>query len=317
MCVKQISTSSSAEALSDRLRYPSFLRTIPSDIHQTKALAKLMSYFEWEWVGVVHGDDDYGKNALQGFLGNAENENICTAFIEPLPHYLDFKDIDMLIQRLVQTIQNSTAKIVLVILREELVYKLFTEVIKQNISRTWIASDAWSASQNISQMKGIDSIGDVFGLSFITGPIPGFKEYLQNLAIAPGAENRFIEEYQKLGKEKDYLTKIVDITQAFADRLALLSVAHSLRTLLKCDQTACPGNKDFPPFEVSTMWRHVLKSSNFVQMKCFNKKVLLIIFLPASQRTETGQLYSGQSNLLLQCIWKFCEWLPFVELGTK
>lgn len=253
MC-KQISGSSSAEALSDRLRYPSFLRTIPSDIHQMKALAKLMTYFEWDWVGVIHGDDDYGKNALQGFLDNAENENVCTAFIETLPYYLDFKDIDNMIQKVVQTIQNSTANVVLIILREELVHKLFTEVIKQNISRTWIASDAWSVSRNISDMNGINNIGDVFGFSFITGPNPGFNEYLQNLAITLGTENRFIEEYQKLGKDKDYLTKVVDINQVYADRLAVLSIAHSLKKILKCNQTTCPGNKDFPPYEVSSTW---------------------------------------------------------------
>lgn len=251
MC-NQISASSSAEALSDRLRYPSFLRTIPSDIHQAKALVKLMSHFEWEWVGVIHGDDDYGKNALQSFLNNAAVENICPAFIETLPYYLDFEDIDNLIQKVVQTIQNSTAKVVLVILREELVHKLFTEVIRQKILRTWIASDAWSVSQNISHLKGINNIGDVFGFGFITGPNPGFKEYLQDLAATPGTKNKFIEEYQKLGNDKDYLTNEVDIRHAYADRLAVLSVAHSLKTILKCNQTACPGDKDFHPYKVSS-----------------------------------------------------------------
>ncbi|KAF5889411.1 G-protein coupled receptor family C group 6 member A-like, partial [Clarias magur] len=244
-----ISASSSAEALSDRLRYPSFLRTIPSDVYQMKALAKLMSNFDWDWVGVVHSDDDYGKSALQGFLDNAEKENVCTAFIETLPYYLDFKNLDNMIQKVVQTIQNSTAKVVLVILREELVHKLFMEVIRQNISRTWIASDAWSVSYNISHMSGINSIGDVFGFSFITGSNPGFEEYLQNLAITPGTENVFIEEYRKFGNDKDFLTKVVDITQAYADRLAVLSIAHSLKKILKCNQTACPGNKDFAPYE--------------------------------------------------------------------
>lgn len=263
MC-KQISASSTAEALSDRLRYPSFLRTIPSDIHQAKALAKLMSHFKWEWVGVIHGDDDYGNNALQGFLNNAEHENVCTAFIKMLPYYLDFKDIDNLIQDVVRTIQNSTAKVVLVILREELVHKLFTEVIKQNISRTWIASDAWSVSYNISHMKGINNIGDVFGFSFITGPNPGFKEYLQNLANIPNTENKFLQEYLKLGNDNSFLTNVVDFSQAYPDRLAVLSIAHSLKTILKCNQTACPGNKDFPPYEVSYMEECYMTNASLV-----------------------------------------------------
>ncbi|KAI5618796.1 G-protein coupled receptor family C group 6 member A-like precursor [Silurus asotus] len=248
--VPQISSSSSAEALSDRLRYPSFLRTIPSDLHQTKAWAKIMSYFKWDWIGVIYGDDDYGKNAFQSFLDEAEKKNVCTAFTETLPYYLDFKNIDRLIQNVVQTIQDSKAKVILVILREEVVYKLFSEVIKQNISRTWIASDAWSMSYNISRMNGINSIGDVFGFSFITGPNPGFKEYLQRLTITPGTENKFIEEYLKFGNDKDYLLKIVDISQTYAERLAVLSIAYSLKKILKCNQTSCPGDKDFPPYQL-------------------------------------------------------------------
>lgn len=209
-----------------------------------------MSHFEWDWVGVIHGDDDYGKNALQSFLNNAENGNICTAFIETLPYYLDFNDINTMIKKVVQSIQISTAKVVLVILREELVQKLFIEVIKQNISRIWIASDAWSVSYIISRIKGINNIGDIFGFNFITGPMPGFKEYLQNLTISPNTGNKFIEEYLKLGIDNNYLTNVVDINQAYVDQLAVLSIAHSLKKILKCNQIACPGNKDFAPYEV-------------------------------------------------------------------
>lgn len=211
-----------------------------------------MSHFDWDWVGVIHGDDDYGNNAFQSFLKNAEDENVCTAFIETLPYYLDFQDIDDLIEKVVQTIRNSTAKVVILILREEIVHKFFTEVIKQNISRTWIASDTWAVSYNISLMQGINNIGDIFGFSFITGPNPGFKEYLQNVATNPNAtNNKFIEEYLKLDRENDFLTNEVDVSQTYAERLAVLSIAYSLRAVLKCNQTVCSGNRDFLPYEVS------------------------------------------------------------------
>ncbi|KAL7872909.1 hypothetical protein AOLI_G00119800 [Acnodon oligacanthus] len=255
--VPQISTSASAEALSDRKRYPAFLRTVPSDIHQTKALAKFMAYFGWDWVGVVHGDDNYGEDAFHSFLVDAETENVCAAFEETLPHYLDCKDIDTRIQKVADTIQQSRAKVVLLILKEELVKKLFIEMINRNISRTWIASDAWSISVDIAQMVGINKVGDIFGFSFITGTNPGFKEYLQKLTIPPGAENKFIEEYQQMGKSTDYLTKAVHIDIAYGERLAVLSIAHALRKLLGCNETACPGEKDLPPWKLLRELRNI------------------------------------------------------------
>ncbi|KAF4102527.1 hypothetical protein G5714_017327 [Onychostoma macrolepis] len=216
--VPQISTTSSAQTLSDRVRYPAFLRTIPSDVHQTKALINFMKHFHWDWVGVVYGDDDYGKNALQSFLADSEAADICHAFKEVLPHYLAHNEIDKRIQEVAETIRLSEAKVVVLILKEELVSKLFKEMIRQNISRTWIASDAWSMSRNISQMEGINQLGDIFGFTFITGPNPGFKEFLQQLTLAPGSVNLFLEEYKQLGKDTGFLTEAVDISMTYGER---------------------------------------------------------------------------------------------------
>ncbi|TRY55545.1 hypothetical protein DNTS_003668 [Danionella cerebrum] len=248
--VPQISTTSSAQTLSDQVRYPAFLRTIPSDIHQTKALTNFMKHFQWDWVGVVYGDDDYGKNAFQSFTADAGTADICQAFNEVLPHYLANSDIDNRIQAVVETIRSSEAKVVLLILKEELVFQLFQEMIRQNISRTWIASDAWSMSKRISRMDGINKIGDIFGFTFITGPNPGFKEFLYKLSLAPGSVNLFLEEYKQLGKDKGFLTNAVDISITYGDRLAVWSIVHALKRLLNCSETECTGEKDFPPWKL-------------------------------------------------------------------
>lgn len=209
-----------------------------------------MKHFHWNWVGVVYGDDDYGKNALQSFSADAEDADICQAFKEVLPHYLAHDEIDKRIQEVAETIRSSEAKVVLLILKEELVSNLFKEMIRQNISRTWIASDAWSMSRNISRMDGINRVGDIFGFTFITGPNPGFEEFLQQLTLAPGSVNLFLEEYKQLGKDTGFLTEAVDISITYGERLAVWSIAHALKRLLNCSETDCPGERDFPPWKV-------------------------------------------------------------------
>ncbi|XP_073673084.1 olfactory receptor CB1 [Garra rufa] len=263
--VPQVSSSSSSPVLSDKLRYPSFMRVIPSDIYQAQALVKLMTHFSWNWVGVVYGDDDYGRAAYQSFMQESERK-ICADFEKVLPHYLDHVDIDKHIKVVAQTIRKSEAKVVLLILKPELVEKLFKEMIQTNTSRIWIASDAWSMNRYLTKMKDINKVGQIFGFSFSIGITPGLEDYVKNLRPTPGARNDFIEEYKQLRSNcsltnstcaVDDLLNSVDLREVYRERVAIYAFAHGLRALLKCNQTACSGDTNFPPWQLVESMRSV------------------------------------------------------------
>lgn len=258
---QQVSTSSSSPVLSDKLRYPSFMRVIPSDIYQAQALVKLMSHFSWNWVGVVYGDDDYGRAAYQSFVEQSAG-TICVDFEIVVTHYLDHVDVDKYIRDAAKSIRESRAKVVLLILKPQLVEKLFKEMIQTNTSRVWIASDAWSIYRPVTKMNDINKVGKIFGFSFTMGNIPGFEDYLRNLRPTPGARNAFIEEYKQLrlncslwprNCSTDDVLYAVDLREAYMERVAIYAVAHGLRKLLDCNDTACSRDNNFPPWKVRSL----------------------------------------------------------------
>ncbi|KAL6486744.1 hypothetical protein MHYP_G00061360 [Metynnis hypsauchen] len=279
--IPQISCTSSSPALSDKLRYASFFRVIPSDVYQTKALAKLIAYFNWDWVGVVSIDDDYGKPALENFLLDSKKEHICVDFQELLPNYLGFINIEQRITEVANRIRSSTANVVLLILRPELVEMLFQELIKTNTTRIWIASDAWSMARLVMKMKDINKVGEIFGFTFITSNIPGFEDYLQRLTISPGEKNDFIKEYKQIRfncssdqqsehtspiacnitdpqeANDDYLLHSVHLTKAYSQRVAVYAIAHAIKKVLQCNDTACSGNTNFMPWQLVDILRKV------------------------------------------------------------
>ncbi|CAL8373887.1 unnamed protein product [Gadus morhua 'NCC'] len=65
LSVPVISYLASCPCLSDRHRFPNFFRTIPSDVYQAKTMARLAILFNWNWIGAVIANNDYGRLAIQ------------------------------------------------------------------------------------------------------------------------------------------------------------------------------------------------------------------------------------------------------------
>ncbi|XP_029353003.1 olfactory receptor CB1 [Echeneis naucrates] len=301
--VPLLSSTSSSPELSDKLRYPVFLRTVPSDYHQTKAVAKLMHHYNWNWVGVVYGDDEYGKAAFQSFLEDATANAVCMAYHEMLSHDLNDSHSRERIKHIALQIRSSSAKVVLLILKAELVEALFEEMIRTNTSRIWIASDVWSRSWSLAQMHDINRVGDILGFTFVASKSEKFDRYLQNLTVTPGGYNFFIEEYKNLRfncssecssnqhppncgspnvmkmkssiacnikdpheQNDDYLVTAVDTNETFLNRVAVWAVANALKKLLNCNSSSCSGEMDFPPWQLLKQLKEVsftLDNQNF------------------------------------------------------
>lgn len=64
----QISPSSSADALSDKASYPSFLRVVPSDSERGEVLAYLVRYFNWSEVALIGTADEYGNQGTLYYI---------------------------------------------------------------------------------------------------------------------------------------------------------------------------------------------------------------------------------------------------------
>ncbi|XP_058019838.1 G-protein coupled receptor family C group 6 member A [Ahaetulla prasina] len=197
--IPQVSHASTAEILSDKVRFPSFLRTVPSDSYQTKAMARLIHKSGWNWIGIIATDDDFGRLAVESFGLQAMANNVCIAFKEMLPAYLSDSTIHGKInQALEKIVKETRVNVIVVFLRQFHVMRLFRKAIERNINKTWIASDNWSAAVKISTLPNISRLGKVVGFTFKSGNMSSFHEFLSNLPTTPRSSNTFLREYTML-----------------------------------------------------------------------------------------------------------------------
>ncbi|XP_003781665.1 G-protein coupled receptor family C group 6 member A isoform X2 [Otolemur garnettii] len=195
----QVSYESTAEILSDKIRFPSFLRTVPSDFYQTKAMAHLIQKSGWNWIGIITTDDDYGRLALNAFAIQTAEKNVCIAFKEVLPAFFSDKTIeDRINQTLEKIIAEAQVNVIVVFLRQYHVFSLFNKAIERNINKIWIASDNWSTATKITTIPNVKKIGKVVGFAFRRGNMSSFHAFLQNLYMFPSDNNKLLHEYATL-----------------------------------------------------------------------------------------------------------------------
>uniref|UniRef100_A0A8C5PHI8 G-protein coupled receptors family 3 profile domain-containing protein n=1 Tax=Leptobrachium leishanense TaxID=445787 RepID=A0A8C5PHI8_9ANUR len=195
--IPQISPASSAPNLSDKLRFPSFLRTVPSDVHQTQAVAKLIKKFGWNWVGIIASDDDYGHSAVDYLNTFFQHEGICLAFTKTIPTYVDHPLLQKEINGILDELQQCSANVVVIFAKGLSVIKIFKESIRRNITKIWIACDIWSTFKVVPHNVDISKVGTVLGLNFQADDIPGFTDYLQNLQPPKDDEKNLVFEKYK------------------------------------------------------------------------------------------------------------------------
>uniref|UniRef100_A0A8C7UBA7 G-protein coupled receptors family 3 profile domain-containing protein n=2 Tax=Oncorhynchus mykiss TaxID=8022 RepID=A0A8C7UBA7_ONCMY len=276
--VPMVSHYATCSCLSDRGKYPSFFRTIPSDSFQVRAMIQILRRLGWTWVGLVFSDDDYGVHAARSFHSSLAESGGCVAYSQVLPK--DNRPTEL--QRIVGEIKSSSARVVVVFSVEAYLLPLVDEVVVQNVKGLqWIASEAWSSSSVFHTPRLMPYLGGTLGIAIRRGEIPGLRDFL--LSIRPNDQpdnnpgNNMVRQFWEAvfgcrleppagwveaggdvctGQEdlRDVETNYGDVSELrpeYSAYKAVYALAHALHDLLQC----VPGRGPFSGHSCASLER--------------------------------------------------------------
>ncbi|XP_078542261.1 extracellular calcium-sensing receptor-like [Lissotriton helveticus] len=188
----QVSYGATVPLLKDKHNFPSFFRTVPNDEVQSRVIALLVARYKWNWVGILAEENDYGLQGSQILKEEFEKAGICTAFYDTLPTvYSSLKS-----KSIINTIQTTTAKVIIIFSSDDSLFPFMEDFSKQNIARKiWIASDGWSVSPIFRRQDLWRTIEGTIGLVASRGEMPGFRDHVYGMHPDTAASDVFIHEF--------------------------------------------------------------------------------------------------------------------------
>ncbi|XP_053091164.1 vomeronasal type-2 receptor 1-like [Pangasianodon hypophthalmus] len=253
-----VSYFSTCACLSDKTKYPTFFRTIPSDYYQAKALAFLVRQYGWTWIGVIQSDNDYGRNGISAFTKEVEAHGVCIAFVGTvLRTYPQSKILEA-----VELIKQSTVKVILAFVPERDIDPLMKEVVKQNISGIqWIGTESWVTADSLSTPEMFKYFGGTIGFVVRKMAMPKLAPVLKDISPYYDSESGFVSDFWETlvgckppssinylhnstkvcsGTEKvDYTNTFFDVTQLRIEYnvyQGVYAIAHALHQGMFCEK---------------------------------------------------------------------------------
>uniref|UniRef100_A0A8C4ZN80 Olfactory receptor C family, w1 n=1 Tax=Gadus morhua TaxID=8049 RepID=A0A8C4ZN80_GADMO len=233
--VPQVSYFSSCACLSNKMEYPAFLRTMPSDLFQVRASI---------WSDILTG---HGWVVRQS---------------------LTMRDA---MAAIVSRIRSSGALVVLVFAVEQDAAALFDEALRQGLSGIhWLASEAWSTASVLSTPKKYQHIlQGTIGLALRRAQIPGLQDFLLRLhpSNSDASENPFLipfweevfgcrlgertlmenENYkppcsgtEDLKSIKNIYNDVSQLRISYNVYKAVYAIAHAIKAMKSCNDGAGP-----------------------------------------------------------------------------
>ncbi|XP_039617605.1 extracellular calcium-sensing receptor-like [Polypterus senegalus] len=254
--VPVISHGASCACLSDKKLFPAFLRTIPSDYYQSRALVQLVKHFGWTWVGAIRSDDDYGNYGMATFEQIAQQEGVCIEYSETIYRTYPREKF----RRTVNTIKSSSSNVIIGFVNFYDLEVLLEEMYLKNVTGfQWIGSDSWISARNPSMMEYYKLLKGAIGVQVSDAIIPGLKEFLLNVRPSNIPGNSGMNTYweflfncttssqdgtatflpctgtENLGAVNTQYTDMSNNGYSGNAYKAMYAIAYSLHNLLKCN----------------------------------------------------------------------------------
>ena len=204
--IPQVSFGATVVKLSNKDIYGNFLRTVPPNSFQGKALVDVVRYFGWSYVMTVFSPGLYGEPGMDEVYEAAKTRGLCIAEKIRLPSFPTTQDYEQTIRDLLERSnrnKNSDLNVVVMFCIQRHNTGLVAaakKVLKNEKKRfVFVASNSWGAREPVT--NGNEEGGEgAITLNFIDGSVERFKKYLLGLHYNSSNDEWFQEFWQMVMK---------------------------------------------------------------------------------------------------------------------
>ncbi|XP_026885332.2 extracellular calcium-sensing receptor-like [Electrophorus electricus] len=278
--IPQVSHYATCTCLSDKSQFPAFFRTVPSDEHQAAALARMVKYFGWTWIGAVRSDTDYGNYGMAKFLKAAQEEGICVEYSEV---YYRTQPRSKL-ERVANVIRRSTARVIVAFVHAGDMRFILEELVQQpSPLLQWIGSDTWIIDPEFLRFN---ICAGALGFGVPRSVFPGLREFLLDLSPEQASESSILTEFWEssfscslkgrtgssaLLRECDGSEDIRALQNPYTDTSQLrvtnmvykatYAIAHAMHGVI-CSDRQCNKTIKFAPWQIVNQLKKVSFTTN-------------------------------------------------------
>jgi len=175
-----VSPTASSDVLSDKTRFPFFLRMAPPDRYQVDAMLHVIEHFNWTYIATVYSKGSYGENAVEQLRAAATRHSVCIGSTLAVSTSVSSRRT---LRADVETRLVRTGVRIVVLFTDQEDTRLLLDIVKQMnlVGRfVWIGSDGLGL--NIDDLDGFeDVVLGALALKAFSNDIPSFREYFRHL----------------------------------------------------------------------------------------------------------------------------------------
>ncbi|XP_077291377.1 metabotropic glutamate receptor 5-like isoform X2 [Arctopsyche grandis] len=191
--IPQVAYSATSRDLSDKSRFSTFLRVVPSDYYQAQVLVDIVREHNWTYVSAVNTDENYGQSGIQAFRELAERANVCIAKEDSVLSNAAEEDFDEVVKNL-RTDKN--AKVVVCFCEGMTIRGLLKAERRLNVTDKLliIGSDGWADRSDVVEGYQREAQGSI-SIRIHSPNVKNFDDYYFGLKPSTNDRNPWFNEF--------------------------------------------------------------------------------------------------------------------------
>ncbi|XP_061552892.1 metabotropic glutamate receptor 1b [Phycodurus eques] len=192
--IPQIAYSATSIDLSDKNLFQYFLRVVPSDTLQARALLDIVKRYNWTYVSAVHTEGNYGESGMEVFKELASQEGLCLSLSDKIYSNAGEKHFDRLLRKLRQRLPK--ARVVVCFCEGMTVRGLLMAMRRKGVAREFllIGSDGWADRMEVVEGYEEEALGGIT-VKLQSEEVASFDDYFLRLKLDTNVRNPWFPEF--------------------------------------------------------------------------------------------------------------------------